>query len=101
MSQPRIDDGGPAFPLGVAMTRNVNHDPVMIDSSDRCGGGMSLRDYFAGKALAGYLVDNEPGSLVNPSFQAPNETFDLATKIARRCYAFADAMIVARKGGAS
>lgn len=38
-------DGGPAFPYG---TKNV---------TERFSEGMSLRDYFAGQALAGMLAN--------------------------------------------
>lgn len=65
-----INDGGPAFPVEVNY-RNL---------------GMSLRDWFAGQALAGSLA-GEPGSHLIPERLAPD------------CYAFADAMIAARKGG--
>lgn len=45
----RTDDGGPAFPCAT--------DRVIVDTKDNkiipvCGGGMSLRDYFAAKAMA-------------------------------------------------
>lgn len=62
--------------------------------------GMSLRDYYAGKALA---------SLVAPAFEgavkqrrAP-EPYVVALETARACYKVADAMLEARaeKGGHS
>ncbi|MQY50846.1 hypothetical protein GHK24_03500 [Rhodocyclus tenuis] len=54
--------------------------------------GMTLRDYFAGKALQGYLAS------LAPDFE-PGE---FASAIARECYALAEAMIEAREeGGAS
>ena len=71
MSEP-INDGGPAFPM-------------QGDPDDRYVGylGMSLRDWFAGKALSGILSDNtvrdDPASFA-----------DIA-------YDMADAMIAARK----
>lgn len=63
-------DGGPAFPI-----------------ADRPNGrGMSLRDYFAGKVLIGYLSDiNRIGSFKDYADDA---------------YAFADAMIAARNRAA-
>lgn len=45
--------------------------------------GISIRDYFAGQALAGMLADVE----VN----------DTAMETARRAYRFADAMLLARE----
>ncbi len=72
-----INDGGPAFP-------NVPSDP-QYQSWDE---GMSLRDYFAGQALAGMLaVENS---------DAHNDA-----TLARYAYCLADAMLEARnqKGG--
>jgi hypothetical protein len=45
--------------------------------------GMTLRDYFAGQALAGYMASDE-----RPSMWAG---------VAQDCYRVADAMIAARK----
>lgn len=72
-----IDWGGNAFPAEGGSDSGLHPDP-----------GMSLRDWFAGKALAGSLA-GEPGSHLVPE------------RLARDCYAFADAMIAARKGGAA
>ena len=56
--------GGPAFPV-----------------DNRTNQGMTLRDYFAGQALAGLLAIDEPCT---------------APAIARVAYDYADAMIEAR-----
>lgn len=47
--------------------------------------GMTLRDYFAAKAMQGLLANNGFGSDMSP---------DLFTKL---CYGFADAMLRARE----
>jgi hypothetical protein len=61
--------GGPAFPTTeVAMMRNLQ--------------GMTLRDYFAAKALQGFI---SRGGNYNAEFDAD------------RAYAFADAMLKARE----
>jgi hypothetical protein len=52
---------------------------------------MSLRDHFAGQALAGYLALPEPG-------QPPALTKWSHKIIAEGCYMMADAMIAARAG---
>ena len=62
------DDGGPAFPVVTATIRHYN--------------GMSLRDWFAGQALAGWLA---------------GETTPDDHSAARYAYAVADAMIAARE----
>lgn len=82
---PQINDGGPAFPnLGYNKEANYN--------------GMSLRDYFAGQALAGSLASQTPES--HWAFAAfPDETTNDIAKngIARLCYDLADAMLAARE----
>ena len=74
MSAP-INDGGPAFPAAP----NPNY------TDDACLGqrGMTLRDYFAGKALAGLLADK--------TIEGPAKSY------ARSAYEVADAMLEARK----
>lgn len=52
---------------------------------------MTLRDWFAGQALNGYLA--------SWTMDDPDEFFELP-HVAQTAYAYADAMIEARKGGA-
>lgn len=66
------DNGGPAFPS--------LHELGDIASSQ---GGMSMRDWFAGQALAGISTHQGSGCL----------TVD---EIGIKSYAFADAMLAAR-----
>jgi hypothetical protein len=68
------NDGGPAFPTPTVV--NANSEFQWGDN------GMSLRDYFAGQALAGNLI--EP--------TANNE------QVAKWAYSLADAMLAAREG---
>jgi hypothetical protein len=70
------DDSGPAFPTRIEVL-----DP-------RAGGfytmhGMTLRDYFAAKAMQGFLSD--------PQLDQPNQWY------AETAYKIADAMLEARK----
>lgn len=67
------DTGGPAFPH---LRRNINGDTFEPISE----GGMTLRDYFAGQALAGLIVNNS------------NATRQIVTE----AWEFADAMLKAR-----
>ena len=67
-----VDDGGPAF-------------PVPNDANTNGQEGMSLRDWFAGQALEGYMSILD--SRKNPDYQE-DATF---------MYQMADAMIAARK----
>lgn len=65
--------GGPAFPVGEeALMRNLQ--------------GMTLRDYFAVKAMQAYWLDPEIDQTIN----APEN-------VARWSYEMADAMLGARK----
>ncbi len=73
-------DGGPAYPV----PRNVAWD----DEKNTVVAGMSLRDYFAGQALAGLTaipMDLTKGRGV--------------TSVAEVCYLMADAMLAAREQG--
>ena len=67
-----IDDGGPAYPRG----HNTGSD------------GMTLRDYFAGQALAGMMANS-----------AIIDTFGQGQVISIEAFRAADAMLIARKGG--
>ena len=75
---PKTQTGGPAFPF--------NAGEFGIEPAS----GMTLRDWFAGQALAGYMAhltanDHSPSSH--------------AYECASEAYGFADAMIAARSEG--
>jgi hypothetical protein len=67
----RLKDGGPAFP------REYTH---------KGHSGMSLRDWFAGQALAGLCANGEVAS---------------ADVFAMAAYKMADAMLAAREGNSN
>ena len=75
-----IDDGGFAFPLA-----GSTHEWDDAKKQWKPQPGMSLRDWFAGQALNG--------------FASESGRYDSAGA-AQDAYAWADAMIAARKGGA-
>lgn len=79
-----MNDGGPAFPNSVAVATNANHEPMVWDSQDRALPGMSLRDWFAGQAMIGYIADCKHPDNATPSM------------VAEWSYANADAMLEAR-----
>lgn len=66
------NDGGPAFPL---------KEPLTCDYH-----GMSLRDYFAAKAMQGLIVNSVWGRFAS-------------SEIARDAYKIADVMLKAREEG--
>jgi hypothetical protein len=73
------DDGGPAFAaLAVSPLGDVYEQS-----------GMTLRDYFAGQALAGILANDDEMS--HPTLEAAQRS------IAQLSYGYADAMLEARK----
>lgn len=93
MDTKKIDDGGLAFPgtrreqVGTVADHGFSDDdsPTFGDVQHH---GMTLRDWFAGQALAGMLATDTDAS------------FYKAEVAAERSYRMADAMIAARKAGA-
>lgn len=77
-----IQDGGPAFP--VADYDHMVFEPKTVAETKRDLSGMSLRDYFAGKAMQAYVTR---GGM-------PNDGFD--ERVSKRAYEMADAMLAAR-----
>lgn len=96
MSTP-INTGGPAFPHV-----NPNYDGLWDKEPQR--GGMTMRDWFAGQAIAeaganlrasdsdGCDVEMTDGSILEHG----HDIFDCPKSIARVAYDIADAMIAAR-----
>jgi hypothetical protein len=70
--------GGPAFP--------VLH--WISGESTSAEEGMTLRDYFAAKALQGFMVGLKPAQDIDP---------DMQDRIALGMYSMADAMLKARQ----
>lgn len=71
-------DGGPAFPAHW-MNDEYGHER---------DNGMSLRDYFAGQALNGFITAHKDGQATE---------FQNAEHVASWCYEWADAMLKARE----
>ncbi len=76
-------DGGPAFPV-VGMDQRGNQTFMSVFN-----GGMTLRDYFAAKALAGEIVLSLEALKLGGT-PGPREN------IARGAYLMADAMLAVR-----
>ena len=70
----RKNNGGPAFPTDSEM---------QISNSGYHFQGMTLRDYFAGQALAGWMSDPDVANVT-------------AVHLSETCYDIADEMINAR-----
>lgn len=92
----QINDGGPAFPLAYTET---NEHGVQFPFTHP---GMSMRDWFAGQALAG-MVAGAHGSEVSMSGlmdAAAEHGWPIHTVCAKAAYGYADAMLAERaKGG--
>lgn len=76
----QIKDGGPAFPIPIAGCNDGAVYNALQQSNGELG-GMTLRDYFAAKAMQAYVA----GGGVNDE------------KVARWAYDTADAMLKARE----
>lgn len=85
-----INDGGPAFPVPIAS----DQPGQLVSACELGGGGMSLRDWFAGQALAGWLASF--------ATDAEHPVHKRGSDLAIESYKTADAMLAARsKGGAA
>lgn len=88
------NDGGPAFPGEAPGTRKFWHGidpegpPVPLPGDTHAG--MSLRDYFAAKAMTGLVGKYELGSPLRHSAE------ERLAALAHVSYAIADAMIAER-----
>jgi hypothetical protein len=76
------DDGGPAFPVEVG-TRPVGQNWHQTGNDTAQHYGLSLRDFFAAKAMAAMCSGTWPDS-------------DERREIVKRAYAMADEMLIAR-----
>lgn len=84
MNSNEIDDGGPAF----ACASETGHQP-----------GMSLRDWFAGQALAGMWTDGVlTTSVTKTANQGAAGFTNVEEGMAKIAYEQADAMIKERAG---
>lgn len=86
------DDGGAAYPrIG------HNYDGPIGEESHPPEAGMSLRDYFAGQALAGQTASDELAQYIG---NVAGDDFGAAAQmLAETAYEMADAMIAERNKG--
>lgn len=84
----KINDGGPAFPVHIENCTDGNMVALGVllpPGSTVDFQGMTLRDYFAAKAMQGFCTQ-------------PPEHFESTQQVAEDAYRLADAMIAAREG---
>lgn len=84
-----MDDGGSAFPYQKDVVLFSENDPTRPAQTIRgvWTGGMTLRDYFAAKALAPLIA----------AIVAPQAQMDSDITVAKIAYKLADAMLKARE----
>jgi len=75
------DDGGPAFPVGVRVVHQDSRGGHVVHEADP---GMSMRDYFAAKAMQGMLTN-------------PDIDYSASEYVAMVSYTIADAMLKERE----
>jgi hypothetical protein len=78
-----INDANAAAAAEAARTGGAAFPRALVPGQDNGEPGMTLRDWFAGQALAGLMAD--PGT-----FDTPHK------RLAESCYGMADAMLAAR-----
>jgi hypothetical protein len=82
-----MKDGGSAFPV-------LEYEGVTSESFEKIAqfttGGMTLRDYFAGQALAGIVTNKDNWNIGNKAATRTDE-------YAKVAYALADAMLAERE----
>jgi hypothetical protein len=83
------NDGGPAFP---------SQELSRMTACGQLSLGMSLRDYFAGQALAGLMaLPDERTWNQNSGVSIEAWRAGVCATDARQCYRIADAMLAARE----
>jgi hypothetical protein len=85
------DDGGPAFPYGVQYEIRDYYGNSQVQNEVE--GGMTLRDYFAAKALVGLIAEPVEGVQEAVAYELSDSTCEV---FAQAAYKFADAMLKAR-----
>lgn len=87
--------GGPAFPVPAVMTQGNR----MLHSAEDFR-GMTLRDYFAAKAMHAHLItDTVPGEAADALLEAAERAGrDPLDHLCINAYEVADAMLRAREG---
>ena len=87
------DDGGPAFPVDGYVNRidEAGYTRRVIERM----GGMTLRDYFAAKAMQGELaaMQDAEGEVCGVALDATDETL---ARLAKHYYRLANAMLKER-----
>lgn len=85
------NDGGPAFPIPIAGCTDGGVYNTLEQSKGALG-GMTLRDYFAAKALAGWWSSSDTMC----ALPKDKTLVEFQTEACAKFYEWADAMLAAR-----
>lgn len=91
----KINTGGPAFPVSTRPLKHETEFGHQDSPSTWQYGGMTMRDYFAAKAMHGVMTMYKP-TIDGATLTIPHH----AEQVADIAYAMADAMLKAREGDA-
>lgn len=83
------NDGGPAFPVSDVMALEPRTVAEMVSLAH----GMTLRDYFAAKAMQGYLANSWQSQQLDETGDSSREQMAIVAEIS---YVMADAMLLER-----
>lgn len=97
MNENQINDGGPAFPTPIAGCNDGGVYPATQITPN--GGGMSLRDWFAGKAMQGILACSAISAPIPNGNPWEKQGVGYNDWVAGCAYSIADAMLRARETG--
>jgi len=92
-TQKQIDDGG-SVTADLICQRHVAEN-VIAEEKVKSVGGLSLRDYFAAAALQGLV-----SAVITAAAGSARDPDQTGKELSESCYALADKMLSARKGGA-
>jgi hypothetical protein len=91
-----VKDGGPAFP-SARLEKIQYSDPRFAELGTTYGevtySGLSLRDYFAGQALAGWIANGAVARVIEANQVSPSGA---QIVLVAGCYQIADAMLKER-----
>lgn len=93
------DTSGPAFPQPFQF-RYSDGQPIVPSEFHESFAGMTLRDYFAAKALQGTLANSDAEVMRWHDRDAERRDLSPEDSVAQWAYRQADAMLAAREGGA-
>jgi len=96
VTTPPINDGGPAFPVSTRPS-SIPSEPYGHQDGESTWqfGGLTIRDWFAGQALAGIMAS--PLEYVRGAKETGRGHLSMGEVFVQQAYAVADKMLAARQ----